>query len=247
MEDLFEREQAILDRAMEKLADIRRGVSCDPVDFEFLVQEYNFVLRQLRRITRLSDRTTLDLNTRKLGLQDKVYYDAITGIYNRQFLEEKFVATFPEQHRRAGDCLSVLMLDVDFFKQYNDTYGHTTGDEALKTLAEAIKQNVTRSGDFVARYGGEEFVVVLPHTGKEGAIMIAERILDAVRARKIPHLSSRIAPHVTVSIGVASGELSGRSSADDFIKRADDALYVSKREGRNRATYLDFKDGANVS
>ncbi len=247
MEDLFEREQAILDRALAQLASIRQGSECDPSEFEFLVQEYNFVLRQLRRITRLSDRTTLDLNTRKLGLQDKVYFDPTTGVYNRNYLEEKFVATFSEQHRRAGDCLSVLMLDVDFFKQFNDTYGHTAGDEALKALAEAIKDNVTRGGDFVARYGGEEFVVVLPHTAKEGALMIAERILEMVRARRIPHLSSRIAPYVTVSIGAASGELSATSSADDFLKLADEALYVSKREGRNRVTYLDFKDGANAS
>ncbi len=245
MDDLFEREQAILERAQVHLAQIRQGDTCNALEFAYLVQEYSLVLRQLRRITRISDKTTLDLNTRKLGLLDKVYYDTLTGIHSRHFLEEMFANSFGEHQRRDGDCLSVLMLDVDFFKQFNDTYGHSAGDEALKSIAETIKKNVTRSGDFVARYGGEEFVVVLPHTTKQGAMLIAMRILEAVRARKIPHATSGISPFVTVSIGATAGDLSPNTSSEAFIKEADAALYESKRQGRNRVTFHDFKEGAN--
>jgi diguanylate cyclase (GGDEF)-like protein len=134
------------------------------------------------------------------------------------------------------------MLDLDFFKNYNDLYGHALGDACLKAVAKTLEESVLRPEDFVARYGGEEFVVVLPNTGEDGACEIADRILQNVRSRNIPHENSATACHVTLSIGITSGRALYTSSAADFIKKADEAMYMSKQSGRNRYTYLAFKE-----
>jgi len=127
-------------------------------------------------------------------------------------------------------------VDVDHFKKYNDTYGHVEGDVCLQTIAKAIAGSITRTEDFVARYGGEEFVVVLPNAHEDGARMIAERIMENVRECNIPHGTSEAAPVVTVSIGIAAGNVRTLRTGMEYIKRADQALYASKANGRNRYT-----------
>jgi diguanylate cyclase (GGDEF)-like protein len=138
---------------------------------------------------------------------------------------------------RVDNMLSVMMIDIDFFKKYNDTYGHGAGDDCLRTIAEALQKCLRRKGDFVVRYGGDEFVVILPNTSGNGADIIAGRMLDAVRNCAIPHSKNKAADCVTVSIGVVTGKVDCGFGKVDFLKRADETLYESKCNGRNRHTF----------
>ena len=178
---------------------------------------------------------------RQLELEiDKIYYDPLTGIYNRRYLNESFERILHTLSRSKG-VLSVLMVDIDHFKNYNDLYGHLQGDECLRLVAKAIIGSIERADDFAARYGGEEFAVVLPSTDKAGALHIANAILYNIRALKIPHGNTPIADHVTVSIGITSGNIRHTHKAEDFLKCADDMLYESKQNGRNMLSYCDLE------
>ena len=174
-----------------------------------------------------------------LDLTDKIHYDTLTGIYNRRFLEESLKRSILSLSR-SGGLLSVLMIDVDFFKKYNDTYGHPMGDKCLKSLAEALAKGVRRADDFVARYGGEEFVAVLPNTNESGAVVVASKLLESIRELNIPHEESDVADHVTISVGITTDDANHTQNAEEYIKQADKALYLSKKDGRNRYTSLPF-------
>ena len=170
---------------------------------------------------------------------DKIHIDGLTGIFNRRYFDENLSRLIKSVSRSSGS-LSLLMIDIDYFKYYNDTYGHSRGDECLKIIAKTLKQGATRADDFVARYGGEEFVVVLPNTKEIGAVNVANRLLEAIRNCKIPHESSTIADHVTISIGVTTGAASYTQSVEEYINRADEMLYKSKHEGRNRYNFSNL-------
>jgi len=174
----------------------------------------------------------------------KANYDALTGIHNRRFLEDNFPKVM-DFLSRGGGLLSVFMLDVDYFKNYNDAYGHERGDDCLRTVARTLTGSLTRSTDFAARYGGEEFVAVLPNTDEAGARLLAEEVLANVRGLQLPHAENRAAPFVTVSLGVTTGRVSNRQTWEGYLKRADDALYRSKQNGRNQYTYLAFAEAGD--
>ena len=238
--DLFKREQHIYDEAAAHLKEIQDGAPCCAKKFAQLTEGYGKLLRQFRRLTKLSDKTAGNLNTHKIDLHHQSRHDALTGIYNRRFMEE----TLPGYIASLADSnggLSVLMIDIDFFKKYNDTYGHGMGDDCLKAVANAIAGGIRGDGSFAARYGGEEFIVVLSDTDAEGAQLAAERLLERVQKLRIPHAKSDVASFVTVSIGIAAGIVDNRSDANDFIKLADEALYISKQRGRNRFTRLNLQ------
>ena len=167
----------------------------------------------------------------------KANYDALTGIHNRRFMEENFPRLL-DLLARAGGLLSVIMLDVDFFKKYNDAYGHEEGDACLRALARTLADSLPRGNDFAARYGGEEFVAVLPNTDEAGARLMAEELLNRVRDLTLPHAESQAAPFVTVSIGVTTGQVVYPQTWEAYLKRADEALYRSKQNGRNQYTFL---------
>jgi len=166
---------------------------------------------------------------------EKVFFDGLTNIYNRRFFDES-ITHIIKSLSRSGSTLSLMMIDVDFFKKYNDTYGHSAGDSCLKTVADVLSKNIPRIDDFVARYGGEEFVVVLPNTDENGARNVAERLLINIRKCNILHEKSDAANHVTISIGITTSSVEHTHTADDFIKRADKMLYKSKQNGRDRYT-----------
>ena len=158
--------------------------------------------------------------------------DALTGLANRRTFDDTLMAEV-RRASRAGSPLSLLMLDVDCFKSFNDTYGHQRGDTCLKAVAEAIQGAVRRAGDTVARYGGEEFSVILPDTDQSGAAITAERIRRAVVDLGLAHGGSTAAAVVTVSLGAATAVLDSLD-AGELVKTADAALYRAKRAGRNR-------------
>jgi diguanylate cyclase (GGDEF)-like protein len=165
--------------------------------------------------------------------------DPLTGIYNRRYLDgrlNKIIKSFA----RSISKLSLLMIDIDYFKNYNDTYGHDAGDKCLKKVTTAFSQCIGRDDDFIARYGGEEFVIVLPNTDEDGAQVIANRVLNKLNEFHIPHEKSDIADYVTVSIGCTTGTVKHLQVGSDYIKCADKALYESKKNGRNRYTFIDF-------
>jgi diguanylate cyclase (GGDEF)-like protein len=242
--DLFEYEQKISADAAGLIQKAREGGSPSLDDYAALAREYDLLLEQLRRATHLSDRTTTVLYKSNLDLSDKVQHDALTGIFNRRYLEDSLTRLISTLSRSGDGKLSVLMIDLDFFKNYNDAYGHTPGDVCLKAVSKALVDSVLRPEDFIARYGGEEFVAILPNTGEKGARDVAERILQNVRSLNIPHENSEAASCVTVSIGITTGRTLYTRNAVDFIKKADEALYVSKHSGRNRYTYISFEEGA---
>jgi len=166
------------------------------------------------------------------AMETLVVVDALTGIANRRRFDE-LLATEWRRSLREGSRLSLLLIDADHFKRYNDTYGHVRGDSCLKQIAEAALDVVLRPGDLVARYGGEEFAVVLPGTDETGARAVAEDICQAVRNRRLPHEGN--APGiVTISIGCATMVPQRGKTAQDLIEAADQALYRAKGRGRNR-------------
>ncbi|MDZ8185717.1 MAG: diguanylate cyclase [Nostoc sp. ChiSLP02] len=166
-------------------------------------------------------------------LKRLVNLDPLTQIANRRRFDECF---YIEWHRlkRERLPLSLILLDIDFFKLYNDTYGHLMGDDCLRQIASAIEGVVQRPADLVARYGGEEFIVILPNTQGKGAMSVAEKILQAVRNLEILHAQSSISSYVTVSIGLASVVPNPQFSPQHLIEAADKALYTAKHEGRDR-------------
>ena len=189
---------------------------------------YSHYMRQIRKM----EKNILRLESESV----KIYYDPLTGIFNRRFFDENLNRVIKSLSRSGGE-LSLLMIDIDFFMKYNDTYGHSAGDECLKIIAESLAKGVTRADDFVVRYGGEEFAAVLPNTDEEGACLLADKMLEGIRACGIPHEKSGVSDIVTASIGITTGNVSTRSRADDFIIRADELLYKSKQSGRNRSTF----------
>jgi len=181
--------------------------------------------------------TTMESKIHRLEIEnEKIYYDALTGIHNRRFFDET-ISRVLRSLARTGGTLSVMMIDIDYFKKYNDTYGHSTGDDCLRKVSSIISGCMSRSDDFVARYGGEEFVVVMPNTGESGAMIVAENILNKVLKCNIPHKNSDAANFVTVSIGITSGSVHRNHTADVFINKADTMLYISKQNGRNRCSF----------
>jgi diguanylate cyclase (GGDEF)-like protein len=239
--DLFEREQQIYNEAAAHLKEIQSGAPCRAEQFARLTAEYGKVLKQFRKIVHWSDRTAGGLITDKNDLQNLSQRDALTGIYNRRFMEESLESCI-EFLSSAGGALSVLMVDIDFFKKYNDTYGHGLGDICLKSVADTLVDAVRKDSSFVARYGGEEFIVFLPETDADGARIVADRLLARVRELNIPHATSDAAGVVTISIGIAAGVVGDMSGMDNCIKLADEALYISKQSGRNRYTCLCLQE-----
>ncbi len=175
----------------------------------------------------------LELKRRGDLLEDLAFLDGLTSIHNRRRFDE----VLDQEWKRAlrDDLwLTVMIIDIDFFKLFNDHYGHAAGDECLRQVAQALKSSFSRAGDFVARYGGEEFVVVLPGTGPGGAMASAQKLRDQVACIDLKHSGSPISDHVTVSIGTASVRPSEDFSATELFKTADEMLYRAKREGRDQ-------------
>ena len=161
--------------------------------------------------------------------------DSLTGLPNRRY----FDATLAQEWSRTcrtESSIALILIDIDWFKQYNDHYGHVLGDECLRQVAQLIGKNINRPTDLAARYGGEEFVILLPETDLAGAIKIAEEMRSAIETAKIEHRGST-AGIVTISAGVASNHQNGIIEATDLLEKADSLLYRAKKMGRNRVEH----------
>lgn len=185
-------------------------------------------------IVRARVRTHLTLKLQNDLLRSMALMDGLTGVANRRKFDEDISADW-RQCFREQKPLSLIMVDVDFFKRYNDRYGHQAGDGCLKSVAQVLFETVRRPYDLVARYGGEEFACVLPNTGLSGAVEIAENMQERVRALGIEHSASDVDRVVTISLGVATLTPSGDLEFQALIEAADKQLYEAKKAGRARA------------
>jgi two-component system cell cycle response regulator len=194
-----------------------------PIDKNELLARARTQVRKKRYTERLRDNMQMSI---ELALTD-----ALTGLFNRRYMESH-LGSLTEQAMARGKPLSVLVLDMDYFKAVNDTHGHEAGDDVLREFAQRVKRSI-RGIDLACRYGGEEFVVVMPETDIAVATMVAERLRRRIAAEPFPIDRGTRAIEVTISIGISAFNGEGDSAAD-VIKRADQALYQAKRDGRNR-------------
>lgn len=164
--------------------------------------------------------------------------DGLLQIANRGYFDERLQSQCLDGMRN-GRNVGLLMIDVDYFKRYNDRHGHQAGDDCLRAVAQAVKRAAPRATDLVARYGGEELAVILPDTGPEGALLVAQRVVREVAALKLPHGASDASPQVTVSVGAVSRIPGTRDAPKSLIADADAALYEAKSSGRNRALLFE--------
>ncbi len=170
-------------------------------------------------------------------LRRQAEMDVLTAIPNRRNFSKKIDEEL-NRGKRKNEPISLLFCDIDNFKEYNDTYGHSAGDRCLRSIAQTITTSLQRPGDFCARYGGEEFVVILPDTNGSGALITAEKILRNIRSLNILHKTSLPEPIITISIGIATVEQNMTTlSAEKFVNQADQALYMAKSAGKNRAIH----------
>ncbi len=189
------------------------------------MQRIAFMRRELKQ-------TTAQLETLNTLLQHQANEDGLTKVYNRRYMDEKLEEMIGWHGRRKAS-LTLILLDVDFFKPYNDNYGHIEGDKCLQKLAEAFRTSFGRAGEYVGRYGGEEFAIVLSDTESEQALKQAKRIKDIVEQVACKHDYSQVADFVTVSQGVYSFVPTGNETTNSVYKVVDSALYQAKQNGRN--------------
>ncbi len=191
-------------------------------------------------VVRARVKTHLTLKFQADLLRQLVFLDGLTGVYNRRHFDQQLAKEWARATRN-DSALSLILVDVDYFKHFNDLYGHQSGDDCLKSIALALKTTLRRPADMVARYGGEEFVCVLPDTPFKEAMDFAQHLEAVIRAIEIPHADSDISPFVTISLGVASrveSDSAGNKTINnqvDLVSLADARLYRAKSRGRGQA------------
>jgi diguanylate cyclase (GGDEF)-like protein len=187
-------------------------------------------------VVRARVRCHLQLARQRRMLETLANIDGLTEIANRRHFDERYAAEWAHAMHH-GQPLSVAILDIDFFKDYNDRAGHAMGDRVLQAVASVLTDGLIRSTDLAARYGGEEFALLLPDTDAKGAMQLAERLRDATGRLAIPHPDAHGFGRITVSLGGATLQQATQETAADLLKAADDHLYRAKKEGRNRVAW----------
>jgi diguanylate cyclase (GGDEF)-like protein len=229
---------------MSKDEDLARGIEVGGDDYimkpvgSVVVQAKVRAMYRLVQMQRALVKMAAQLNDANQELQRLSMTDGLTGIANRRMFDVSLAREW-RRCMRLNKPLSVVMLDVDYFKKYNDRYGHQEGDDCLVAVAQEVARSAPRPGDLVARYGGEEFVMILADTDEDGANWVAERIRQHVAGLNLPHKDSSDG-HVTVSCGISSVIPSQELSVEMLVKSADNALYLSKNQGRNTSTFLNY-------
>jgi len=189
--------------------------------------------KQRDDVYRVLSEMQVELEAKNIELERLSSQDGLTGIANRRIFDE-FTQKEWARAARDNNQLSLVMIDIDHFKIYNDNYGHQGGDDCLRRVAQQLAGMVNRPSDLVARYGGEEFVVVMPGTDLDGAKSIAEALCEGISSLGLAHAHSSTADHVTISLGVANIVPTVDGKPEDLIVKADAALYKAKESGRNR-------------
>lgn len=220
--------------AAEKGERMQQQITVTPLN---LANSERYCLLQVTDVSAAVQRESL-LREQAMALRSQTLLDDLTGVANRRHFDMA-IDRETRRARRMGTSLSLMMLDIDFFKAYNDHYGHQQGDACLEAVASALSTMQQRPADLFARYGGEEFAVILPDTPGDAAVMMANAMCRKVRDLRIPHQAARTDERiVTISIGVASTDAGHAGEVYDLINAADRALYQAKACGRNRVESL---------
>jgi diguanylate cyclase (GGDEF)-like protein len=206
-----------------------QGLDVGAVDF--IPKPFNPAVVRARVKTHMTLKLQADL------LRQMAFVDGLTGVHNRRFFDERLDAEF-QRARRNSSTLAVLIADVDYFKRYNDQYGHQAGDEALRQVAQVMHAQLKRPADLISRYGGEEFACILPDTPLQGAMALATEMGEALTAARIPHAGSDVGPFLTLSLGVATMQPGPGRVEAELIVAADEQLYLAKSRGRARVCGL---------
>ncbi len=239
----FEDLESTIDNTLTLVSELRHQ------QHQLQIQSQQRVADQLARLQSAMDQMQAEMMQRDLMERDLrianhqlkllAETDALTHVANRRHFDQEYLTAW--QHAWTKGCsLSLILFDVDYFKPYNDHYGHQKGDECLVKIAHASRKATFRSPDLLARYGGEEFVILLPETDQAGAVTLTQRVQTEIAALSIPHLYSDVSPIVTASFGIASLALpldhipTWIPSAETLLKQADHALYLAKQQGRNQ-------------
>jgi len=218
-------------RGQDKL--LRQSIRIIPMSAEAAQSAgQRFTMIQITDVTHTVLRERL-LKAQANKLQGLVNMDVLTGLGNRRMLDEHLAHALSSAVRTRIP-VALVMFDIDFFKQYNDTYGHLHGDACLRRVADVLRQVCRRPHDAVARFGGEEMVAILPETDLDGALAVGNEVLQQVRAMQLPHSNSQCAPFVTLSAGVSVSTPPAHLAAKNLIDQADQALYAAKNAGRYR-------------
>ena len=246
-EDNFRKEKEIIKNAENFVKNHEDSDELIFEEYQKLLKNYKKLLKQIQYIIKISDNYQQEL----INTQDKLKKeieerkkaekklkkistrDQLTGLYNRREFE-KIIKKEWKNAIRKFTPISIIMLDIDNFKEFNDTYGHLAGDNCLQKISKIMKNTLKRPRDFVARYGGEEFVAILPDTNQEGACNVAESLRKNIENAKIPHKNSSVSDYVTVSLGVATTNQADLLVYEELLDEADSALYKAKEKGRNR-------------
>ena len=199
------------------------------------------LLEEQAELLELKVKELIDLRNDNSRLENLSYHDGLTGIANRRSFDQ-YIEKAWKNSIRANSALSLIMIDIDSFKLYNDNYGHLKGDDCLINVAQTLAASIKRPMDFVARYGGEEFIFVLPDTDSEGALKVAHDIKKNIENMAIPHEFSIVSKYVTVSQGVVTTYPSMEDKLEEFIHKSDQAMYRSKELGRNLISVYDETD-----
>jgi len=227
-DDLTRNIPVIFITALDSPGDEERGLELGAVDY--ISKPFN------PAIVRVRIRNHLQSVRQRRMLEQMAMLDSLTGIPNRR----RFNEVFEQEWRRCmrdGAPLSLIVVDVDHFKAFNDTYGHAAGDEVLRRIAASLQTSLRRPGDFVARYGGEEFVMLLPGIDSEGARILCEHTRADVESERIAHAVSDVAPWITISLGGATRVPRDSTPNPELFSLADSCLYVAKNSGRNRVAW----------
>lgn len=215
--------------AMDDVSDETKGFDLGAVDY--ISKPFN------PDVVKARVRNHMNLKIKSDLLENMSHLDGLTQIANRRHLDATLQSEV-KRHKRSGKPLGVVMLDIDFFKPFNDHYGHGKGDECLIKVAQALHSTLKRPSDLLARYGGEEFVVLLPETDRHGVFKIAEDLRRVIETMNYPHAFSKVADHVTISVGCLSKRVED-DSPESLLEQVDVALYDAKRQGRNRVVCMD--------
>jgi diguanylate cyclase (GGDEF)-like protein len=220
--------------AHTEAAQETRGLELGAVDF--ITKPVNPAVVRARVKTQLTLKFQSDL------LRKLVFLDGLTGVFNRRYFDQQLTVE-TARAMRAQSPLTLIMLDVDYFKRFNDRYGHQAGDDCLRQIAQTLKESLHRPADLVARYGGEEFACILPDTGFPEALAMAHELEQIVRQKQIAHADSDVANVVTISLGVAGFSGMVPADAPGLIALADAQLYCAKHAGRARACGTQMDSG----
>jgi diguanylate cyclase (GGDEF)-like protein len=214
-----------------------RGLECGAGDF--ISKPFN------PAVVRARVRSQLQLKLQSDLLRRLAFIDGLTGLHNRRYFDERFASEL-QRARRNDTSLALALIDVDYFKRYNDRYGHQSGDDCLRAVAVALRTVLKRPGDVVCRYGGEEFACLLPETDVQGAHVVAEQLQQAVRTLGVAHDSSDAAQVVTISQGIVVGVPGAHDDTMIMLTRVDTELYRAKKAGRDRYSLAELGASATA-